>query len=76
MASTTLVKPAMLAPRHVVALQVVALAASQAALWMLFMIIFSRVSTSSRVQDSRMLFCDISRPETDTPPALAALPGP
>ena len=32
-------------------------------------------STSSKVHDSLIEFCDISRPDTDTPPALAALPG-
>src|ERR1035438_3211743 len=40
--------------------------------WILFMINFRRLSTSSFVQGNRMLFCAISRPETATPPALAA----
>ena len=40
------------------------------------MIAFSRASTSSRDQRSRSASCDISRPETATPPAFAALPGP
>src|SRR5215470_11185218 len=40
------------------------------------MILCRRSSTSSRVQESRMLFCDISRPEVATPPAFAALAGP
>ena len=43
---------------------------------MFFMMPCSFSSTSSRVQERRMLFCDISRPEVATPPALAALPGP
>jgi len=33
-------------------------------------------STSSNVHASRCEFCDISRPDVATPPALAALPGP
>ena len=36
----------------------------------------SRWSTSSRVQDSRSEFCDISSPDVATPPAFAALAGP
>ena len=51
-------------------------ASRSAALWIAFMMPCSRWSTSSRVQLRRMLFCDISRPEVATPPALAALPGP
>src|SRR3989304_6352886 len=43
---------------------------------MLFMIWCRRPSTSSRVQPYRRLFCDISRPETATPPAFAAFAGP
>ncbi len=43
---------------------------------MLFMIRWRRLSTSSRVQGIRMLFWAISSPETATPPALAAFPGP
>eukprot|EP00964_Phaeocystis_antarctica_P008800 scaffold4776_cov38-Phaeocystis_antarctica.AAC.1 len=34
------------------------------------MMVSSRPSTSSRVQARRSEFCDISRPETATPPAL------
>ena len=34
-----------------------------------------RLSTSSRVQDRRKEFCDISSPDVATPPALLALPG-
>src|SRR5665647_1439361 len=37
---------------------------------------FSLVSTSSKVQEYLMLFWDISRADTATPPALAALAGP
>ena len=51
-------------------------AVSQHALWIAFMMRCSRSSTSSRDQLRRMLFCDISRPDVATPPALAALPGP
>ena len=51
-------------------------AVSNAALWIAIMILCSRSSTSSRVQVSRMLFCDISRPEVATPPAFAAFAGP
>src|SRR5215468_7201675 len=40
------------------------------------MILWRRSSTSSRVQERRMLFCDISSPDVATPPALAALAGP
>ena len=40
------------------------------------MMSFSRASTSSRVHAMRSESCDISRPETATPPAFAALPGP
>src|ERR1035438_1897747 len=43
---------------------------------MAFMISCRRLSTSSLVHWSRMLFCVISSPLTETPPALAALPGP
>src|SRR6266852_3395334 len=43
---------------------------------MLFMISWSRLSTSSRDQESLMLFCDISRPDVATPPAFATLPLP
>src|SRR5271169_1318532 len=42
---------------------------------MAIMILCRRSSTSSRVQVRRMLFCDISRPEVATPPALAANAG-
>jgi hypothetical protein len=51
-------------------------AVSHAALWIAFMIPWSRPSTSSRDQERRRLFCDISRPDVATPPAFAALPGP
>ena len=40
------------------------------------MILCSLSSTSSRVQEMRALFCDISRPEVATPPAFAAFAGP
>src|ERR1700688_462613 len=43
---------------------------------MAIMILCRRSSTSSRVHDMRMLFCDISNPDVATPPALAALAGP
>ena len=43
---------------------------------MAFMMSCRRLSTSSRVQLMCWEFWDISRPETATPPALAALPGP
>ena len=36
--------------------------------------VFNLLSTSSKVHDIRILFCDISSPETATPPALAASP--
>ena len=39
------------------------------------MIACKRSSTSSKVQPKRKAFCDISRPEVATPPALDALPG-
>lgn len=39
------------------------------------MILCSRSSTSSRVQEMRPAFCAISSPETATPPQLLALPG-
>jgi hypothetical protein len=39
------------------------------------MIPFNRFSTSSLVQYNRAEFCDISNPDTATPPALVALPG-
>src|SRR5512133_4388728 len=42
---------------------------------MLFIIDFSRLSTSSRDHDNRIEFCVISSPEVATPPALAAFPG-
>jgi hypothetical protein len=61
-ASATFRKPAMLAPFDVVAGHAV-LSASPRRLWMLFMIVCSRWSTSSRVQLRRMLFWLISRPE-------------
>ncbi len=61
---------------HVVARSSEAFGSVDAGLWMLFMMPLSRLSTSSRVQESRRLFWDISSPDTDTPPALAALPGP
>lgn len=38
------------------------------------MIPFSFESTSSDVHEIRAEFCAISRPDTATPPALAALP--
>ena len=34
------------------------------------------LSTSSLLHESLIEFCDISNPDTETPPALAALPGP
>src|SRR5207302_10814670 len=43
---------------------------------MAIMILCRRSSTSWRVQLRRALFCDISRPDVATPPALAALAGP
>ena len=42
---------------------------------MSFMILWSRVSTSSALQARRMLFWDISNPEVATPPAFEAFPG-
>ncbi len=42
---------------------------------MLTMMFFSFASTSSNVQLNLSLFCDISRADVATPPALAALPG-
>lgn len=43
---------------------------------MAFMMPLSLSSTSSRLQERRALFWAISRPDTATPPALAALAGP
>ena len=46
-------------------------------LWKMFVMMFlSLASTSSNVQESLSLFCDISRADVATPPALAALAGP
>ena len=53
-----------------------AAAAAAAVSWMERMMIRRRASSSSRVHDNRIEFCAISRPDTATPPALAALPGP
>nr|WP_231854649.1 hypothetical protein [Alteracholeplasma palmae] len=36
---------------------------------------FNLLSTVSNVQRLLLAFCAISKPDTDTPPALAALPG-
>src|SRR5690606_36680233 len=44
--------------------------------WMSFMMVYSRLSTSSWLQLIRSEFWLSSRPETATPPALAALAGP
>ncbi len=46
------------------------------ALKMDFMMPLSFSSTSSLLQERRALFWAISRPDTATPPALAALAGP
>ena len=46
-----------------------------ATLWMEIIISSNCSSTSSRVHESRSEFCDISKPEVPTPPALEALPG-
>ena len=79
-AAAVLLKPAMFAPatsdgNSPSAPGTYSLAVSRQFSKHAFMMPLSFSSTSSLLHFRRWLFCAISRPETATPPALAALPG-